>query len=45
MLEDLADVFGLLNNMNLFLQDRGVTVSDVKDNLAGLTARLGVWQA
>ena len=40
-----ADVFGHLNNMNLSLQGRDVTVSDVKDKLAGLTARMGVWQA
>ena len=38
----LADVFGHFNNMNLSLQDRDVTVSDIKDKLAGLTARMGV---
>ena len=41
----LADVFGHLNDMNLLLQGRDVTVRDVKDKLAGLTARMGVWQA
>ena len=41
----LADVFGCLNDMNLSLQGRDVTVSDVKDKLAQLTARMGVWQA
>ena len=45
MLAYLADAFGHLNDMNLSLQDRDVTVSDVKDKLAGLTARMGVWQA
>ena len=45
MLAYLADVFGHLNDMNLSLQGRDVTVSDVKDKLAGLTARMGVWQA
>ena len=45
MLAYLADVFGHLNNINLSLQGRDVTVSDVKDKLAGLTARVGVWQA
>ena len=29
----------------LVLQGRDVTVSDVKDKLAGLTTRMGVWQA
>ena len=41
----LADVFGRLNHMNLSLQGRDVTVSDVKDKLAGLTAQMRVWQA
>ena len=45
MLEYLADVFGHLNDMNLSLQSRNVTVSDLKDKLAGITARMGVWQA
>ena len=31
--------------MNLSLQGRDVTVSDVKDKLAGLTVRMEVWQA
>ena len=31
--------------MNLSLQGRVVTVNDIKDKLAGLTARMGVWQA
>ena len=45
MFADLAHVFGHLNDMNLSVQDRDVTVSDVEDKLAGLTARMGVWQA
>lgn len=45
MLAYLADVFGRLNDMNLSLQGRDVTVSDVQDKLAGLSARMGVWQA
>ena len=45
MLAYLADVFGHFNDMNLSLQGRDVTVSDVKAKLAGLTARMGVWQA
>ena len=44
MLAYLANVFGHLNDMNLPLQDRDVTVSDVKDKLSGLTARMGVWK-
>ena len=40
----LADVFGHLNDMNLSLQGRDVTVSDVKDKLAKLTAGMGIWQ-
>ena len=42
MLAYLADVFGYLNDMNLSLQGRDVTVNDVKDKLVGLTARMGV---
>ena len=38
MLAYLADVFGQLNNMSLSLQGRDMTVSDVKDKLASLTA-------
>ena len=30
--------------MNLSLQGRDVTVSDVQDKLAGQTARMGIWQ-
>ena len=45
MLANLADVFGHLNDINLSLQGCDVTVSDIKDKLAGLTARIGVWQA
>ena len=45
MLAYLAHVFGYLNNVNLSLQRRDITVSDVKDMLARLTARMGVWQA
>ena len=45
MLAYLADVFGHLNDMKWSLQGRDVTVSDAKDKLAGLTARMGVWQA
>ena len=45
MLAYLADVFGHHNDMSLPLQSRDVTVSDVKDKLAGLSARTGVWQA
>ena len=45
MLAYLDNVLGHLNNMKLSLQGRDVTVSDVKDKLAGLTARMGVWQA
>ena len=45
MLADLANVFGHLNDMKLSLQGRNVTVSDVKAKLAGLTARMGDWQA
>ena len=45
MLACLVVVFGHLNDMNLSLQGCDVTVSDVKDKLAELTTRLGVWQA
>ena len=45
MLAYLADVFGHINDMNLYLQGRDVTVSDVKDKLAGITVRMAVWQA
>ena len=45
MLAYLADVFSPLNSMNLSLQSRDVTVRDVKEKLAGLTARMGVRQA
>ena len=45
MLAYLAYVFGHLNDMNLSLQGRVVTVSDITDKLAGLIARMGVWQA
>ena len=41
MLAYLADVFGHLNDMNLSLQGRDVTVREVKDKLAGVTARMG----
>ena len=45
MLAYLADAFGHLNDMNLSLQGRDMIVSDVKEKLAGLTDRMGVWQA
>ena len=45
MLAHLADAFGHLSDMNLSLQGRDVSVSDVKDKLAWLPARMGVWQA
>ena len=45
MLAYLADVFGHFNKVNLSLQGREVIVSDVKDELAGLCARMGVWHA
>ena len=45
MLTYMADVFGHLDVMNLSLQGCDVTVSDVKDKLAGPTSRMGVWQA
>ena len=41
----LPNVFSHLNDMNLSLQGRDVAVGDVKDKLAGLTARMRVWQA
>ena len=40
----LPNVFSHLNDTKLSLQGRDVTVNDVKDKLAGLTARMGVWQ-
>ena len=40
MLAYLADVFSHLNDMNLYLQTRVVTVSDVKNKLAGLTTQM-----
>uniref|UniRef100_UPI00358E9691 protein FAM200C-like n=1 Tax=Myxine glutinosa TaxID=7769 RepID=UPI00358E9691 len=45
MLAYLADIFGRLNEMNQSLQGHDVTVSDVQDKLAGLSARMEVWQA
>ena len=45
MLAFLADVFGHFNEINLSLQGRDVTISDVKDMLIGLSAQMGVWQA
>ena len=45
MLSYLADAFGHLNDIKLSLQGRDMTASNVKDKLAGLTARIGVWQA
>ena len=45
MLAYLADVFSHFNDMNLTLEGRDVTACDVKDKLAGLTARKGIWQA
>ena len=45
MLAHLADVFGHLNGMNLFLQGRVMSIGDIKDKQAGLAARMGVWQA
>ena len=45
MLAYLADVFGHLNDLSLYLQGCDVTASDVKDKLAGLTVRMAVWQA
>ena len=41
----LADLFGHLNKMNVCLQGRDVTVSNVQDKLAGLSSRMSVWQA
>ena len=40
----LPNVFSHLNDTKLFLQGHDVTVNDVKDKLAGLTSRMGVWQ-
>ena len=45
MLAYLADVFGHINDMKLSLQGRDVTVSNVKNKMTRLTARMGVWQA
>ena len=45
MLAYLADVFGHLNDINLSLQGRDVIVSDVKDRLIWLSARMGVLEA
>ena len=45
MLAHLVDVFGHLNDINLSLLGRDVTVRDVKDKLTGLTAQMGVCQA
>uniref|UniRef100_UPI00358F567B protein FAM200C-like n=1 Tax=Myxine glutinosa TaxID=7769 RepID=UPI00358F567B len=45
MLAYLADIFGRLNEMNQSLQGRDMTVSDVQDKFAGLSARMEVWQA
>ena len=38
MLAYLADIFDHLNDMTMSLQGRDVTVSDVEDKLAWLTA-------
>ena len=38
----LGDVFGHFDELNLSLQGRNVTVSDVKDKLAGLSSRMEV---
>ena len=45
LLAYLADVFGHLNDINLSLQDRDVTVSHVRNKLARLTTRIEVWQS
>ena len=45
MLAYLGDVFNHLNDINLSLQGHNVTISDVKEKLSGLTARIRVWQA
>ena len=45
MLAYLDVVFGHLNDMNLSLQGRDVTVSNVNNKLAGLTTEMVVWQA
>jgi len=39
----LADIFGTLNEVNVTLQGREASVSDVKDKLAGLGARISLW--
>ena len=38
----LADIFGTLNEVNVTLQGRKASVSDVKDKL-GLKARIALW--
>ena len=40
----LPNVFSHLNDTKLSLQGRDVTVNDVKDKLARLTAGMGIWQ-
>ena len=45
MLAYLPDVFGRLNEINITLQGRDITVSDVQDKLVGLSARMAVWLA
>ena len=39
----LADIFGTLNEVSITLQGRDASVSDVKDKLAGLRARIALW--
>ncbi|QQP31356.1 Uncharacterized protein FKW44_024932 [Caligus rogercresseyi] len=39
----LADIFGTLNEVNVTLQGLEASVSDVKDKLAGLGARIALW--
>ena len=41
----LADIFGMLNEVNVCLQGLNITVSEVRDKLAGLSARISVWQS
>ena len=41
----LPNVFSHINDTKMSLQGRDVTINDVNDKLAGLTARMGVWQA
>uniref|UniRef100_A0A8C4WVN9 Uncharacterized protein n=1 Tax=Eptatretus burgeri TaxID=7764 RepID=A0A8C4WVN9_EPTBU len=45
MLAYLADIFRRLNEMNQSLQGCNVTVSAVQEKLAGMSARMEVWQA